>query len=196
MSVLIRKLQMNNADDILLMKEISKGSLKAFNIIYSRYSEAVYYTIYKKIKNKDEVDDVFQDFFASIWRKRASLTINTSFKAWLFASLRNHVLNHLLQASTKEKRVADYAHSFSEESTDFSHDVEITDIARLVNTEINRLPEKMRLVWQLRKEQDMSIAEISAQLNSSEQTVKNQLNTANKRLRLFLAKLHTFLFFL
>lgn len=187
---------MNNAEDIILMKEISKGSLKAFNIIYSRYSEAVYYTIYKKIKNKDEVDDVFQDFFASIWRKRASLTINTSFKAWLFASLRNHVLNHLLQASTKEKRVADYAHSFSEESTDFSHDVEITDIARLVNTEINRLPEKMRLVWQLRKEQDMSIAEISAQLNSSEQTVKNQLNTANKRLRLFLAKLHTFLFFL
>lgn len=186
----------SSEEDILLIREVAKGSVAAFNELYSRYSEAVYYTIYKKVKNKDEVDDVFQDFFASIWRKRATLSVNTSFKAWLFTALRNHVLNHLLQASVKEKRALDYSHSFSEESSGFSHDVEIMDISRLVKAEINRLPEKMRLVWQLRKEQDMSISEISAQLNSSEQTVKNQLNTANKRLRLFLAKLHTFLFFL
>ncbi|MFD1630466.1 RNA polymerase sigma factor [Pseudopedobacter beijingensis] len=186
----------NNSDDISLMGEVSKGSVAAFNTIYARYSEAVYYTIYKKIKDKTEVDDVFQEFFASVWRKRATIVVNTSFKAWLFTSVRNHVLNHLLQVARKEKNQLAYNEGFSEADHEFEGKMDVTGLPELINGEIERLPEKMRLVWQLRKEKDMSIAEISAHLNSSEQTVKNQLTSANKRLRLFLSKLHTFLFLL
>lgn len=160
------------------------------------YSEAVYYTIYKKVKNKDDVDDVFQDFFAMLWRKRESLNVTTSFKAWLFTALRNHILNHLLQSSRKEKKRLVFDKEFSEADFEVDERMSLIDVPELVSEEINRLPEKMRVVWKLRREEDMSISEISAYLNSSEQTVKNQLTTANKRLRLFLSKLHTFLFFL
>ena len=89
-----------------------------------------------------------------------------------------------------------YAKSLSDKDTELAGETEIMGISKLVKSEINRLPEKMHLIWKLRKEDGLSISEISAQLNISEQTVKNQLNTANKRLRLFLEKLHTFLFFL
>lgn len=184
----------DNSDDILLMSEVSGGSTSAFEMLYARYSEAVYYTIYKKLKNKEDVDDVFQEFFATLWRKRASITINTSFKAWLFTSLRNHILNHLLQTVRKERNQQAYSQGFSDTDNELESKVDVTGLPELINGEIERLPEKMRLVWRLRKEKDMSIAEISAELNSSEQTVKNQLTSANKRLRLFLSKIHTFLF--
>jgi len=186
----------DHEEEISLVNEMSKGSVAAFDELYTRYSEAVYYTIYKKIKNKDEVDDIFQDFFVSIWRKRESLSVKISFKALLFTSLRNHILNHLLQTSNREKRAMNYAKSLSDKDTELAGETEIMGISKLVKSEINRLPEKMHLIWKLRKEDGLSISEISAQLNISEQTVKNQLNTANKRLRLFLEKLHTFLFFL
>lgn len=187
---------MNNAEDIMLMKEISKGSLKAFNIIYSRYSEAVYYTIYKKIKDKDEVDDVFQDFFASLWRKREHIRVETSFKAWLFTALRNHVLNHLLKTSNREKMIIDFTKSFAEADNELAQKMEIMDMPKHIGEEIDRLPEKMRQVWFLRKEYNMSISEISTQLNVSEQTIKNQLNTATKRLKGLISKLYIFLYFL
>lgn len=186
----------DNSEDILLMNEISKGSSIAFDALYSKYSEAVYYTIYKKVKNKDDVDDVFQDFFVMLWRKRESINITTSFKAWLFTSLRNHILNHLLQSSRNEKKRLAFDKSFSEADFEAEEKMSIIDVPEFISEEINKLPEKMRIVWKLRREEDMSISEISAYLNSSEQTVKNQLTTANKRLRLFLSKLHTFLFFL
>lgn len=185
---------MNNSEDIFLINEIGKGSLKAFNIIYSRYSEAVYYTIYKKVKDKDEVDDVFQDFFASLWRKREKLNVETSFKAWLFTALRNHILNHLLKTSNREKNVIDFTRSFSEADEETHQKIEIMDMPKYIGEEIDRLPEKMKQVWLLRKEYNMSISEISTKLNVSEQTIKNQLNTATKRLRLFLARLHCLLF--
>jgi len=186
----------DHEEEILLFSEMSKGSMTAFDELYARYSEAVYYTIYKKIKNKDEVDDVFQDFFASIWRKKENISVNTSFKAFLFTSLRNHILNHLLQTNNREKRALDYTKSLSHEDTDLARETDIIGISKLVTSEINRLPEKMHRIWRLRKEDGLSISEISSQLNISEQTVKNQLSTANRRLRLFLEKLHTFLFFL
>ncbi len=186
----------DNSEDIWLMNEVSKGSSIAFDTLYSKYSEAVYYTIYKKVKNKDDVDDVFQDFFAMLWRKRESINVTTSFKAWLFTALRNHILNHLLQSSRKEKKRLVFDKEFSEADFEVDERMSLIDVPELVSEEINRLPEKMRVVWKLRREKDMSISEISAYLNSSEQTVKNQLTTANKRLRLFLSKLHTFLFFL
>lgn len=182
-------------EDIQLVKEINEGSIKAFEIIYSRYSEAAYYTIYKKLKNKDDVDDVFQDFFSSLWRKRTSLNVKTSFKAWLFTALRNHILNHLLQASTREKNMVIYTNTYSEEDHEFKGKMEILDLPQLVNNEINRLPEKMRTVWTLRKEQNLSISEISEQLKTSEQTIKNQLSTVTKRLKSFLTKVQLFLFF-
>lgn len=186
----------DNRADILLMNEVSKGSCAAFDILYSKYSEAVYYTIYKKVKNKAEVDDVFQDFFASLWRKRESINITTSFKAWLFTSLRNHILNHLLQSSRNEKKRLAFDKEFSEVDFEVNEKMSIVDVPELVTEEINKLPEKMKVVWKLRREEDMSISEISTHLNISEQTVKNQLTTASKRLRQFLSKLHTFLFFL
>lgn len=187
---------MNNSEDIVLMREVSKGSLEAFNIIYSRYSEAVYYTIYKKVKDKDEVDDVFQDFFASLWRKREKIKIETSFKAWLFAALRNHVLNHLLSTSNRERLIIDFTQSFTEADDDLYKRMEIMDMPKHIGEEIDRLPEKMKQVWFLRKEYDMSISEISAELNISEQTIKNQLNAAKKRLKSFISKLYIFFCFL
>ncbi|MNF00240.1 Sigma-70, region 4 [compost metagenome] len=51
----------------------------------------------------------------------------------------------------------------------------------------------MRTVWTLRKEQDLSISEISEQLKTSEQTIKNQLSTVTKRLKSFLTKVQLFL---
>jgi len=181
-------------EEILLVNEMAEGSVVAFDELYARYSEAVYYTIYKKVKNKTDVDDVFQDFFAMIWRKRESIQVTTSFKAWLFTSLRNHILNHLLRSSRNEKKRQAFDKEFSEADFEVSETMVVMGISERVTGEINKLPEKMKVVWKLRKDEDMSISVISTHLNITEQTTKNQLTSASKRMRQFLLTLHLFLF--
>lgn len=177
--------------DMELMVLLSSGDQLAYTEIFERYSRLLVAHAYRLLGDKDEAGDVVQDVFMVLWQNGSSLELKTSLSSYLYVAVRNRVLNRMSHA----KVVAKYADSileFMENVNIASDEVFLAkELEKLIESEIAALPEKMREVFLMRKEQELSYVEISERLGISDKTAKQQVHNAVKILR---GKINSFLF--
>ena len=128
-------------------------------------------------------EDVVQDMFLKIWKKRNQLNINADLKAYVFRSTVNTALNYL----DKNKRSLSYENNKIAElpgtgvmDKDF---LEQSELEKLLHQTIQDLPPKCRQVFMMSRFEDMKYAEIAKQLGISIKTVENQMGKALTRVR-------------
>lgn len=163
-----------------LLKENNQA---AFTEIYDRYKEILHRYAYKWLQDRDAVKDVIQDLFTLIWTKRDTITFNQNLSGYLYISTRNAILRKIQQ----EDRKNTYANSLQEYA---DKGVSITDhllrekqLKSIIEQEIAALPDKMREVFELSRNEHLSHAEIAEKLGISEQTVRTHVKKALKILR-------------
>src|SRR3954462_9149495 len=83
-----------HASDEELMTLFKGGDEKAFVVLYNRYKRRVYAYCARMVNSKERADDLFQEVFVRVARKRHRFEAG-SFSAWLFAIARNLCLNAL-----------------------------------------------------------------------------------------------------
>ncbi|TKC06075.1 RNA polymerase sigma factor [Pedobacter frigoris] len=180
--------------DTDLIKMIGSGDHTAFSELFRRYKEPLYFHAKRMLGDQDEARDIVQDVFTAIWSKREILVIPAAVDNYLYGSIRNKILDYIAH----QKVIIKYADSFDRlletgiSSTDDL--VSEKELARIIQTEISRLPEKMREVFELSRNGELSYKEIAEKLHLSEHTVKKQAQRAIKILRLKI-KLTIFFFF-
>ena len=185
--------EFSEQDLILLMKD--KDDENAFREIYDRYSGLMYTFAFKKVKNEDEAKDIVQEIFIVLWNKRADLNFHSSFSSYLFRTIRNRGLNIFIH----QKYHDDYASSFQTYLDQKSPEADVMlrekEMAAIIAREIDALPEKMREVFRLSRNEHLSHREIAEKLGISELTVKTQVKKALKTLKVKLG-LVIYLFFM
>ena len=173
----------SNLSDLELLIFLRSGNEAAFTEIYNRFSGVLYLHARHMLHNRDEARDVIQEVFTSIWNRRAELDLTVSLNAYLYRSVRNTVLNQI----RKEKKNTLYISDLGEalEKGEFSTDDQLNynELKRLIELEVSLLPPRMREVFELSRNQQLSHAEIAALLNISNLTVKKQINKAIHVLR-------------
>lgn len=167
--------------DFFILVKLDKE--KAFQLVFDTYWHPLYKQAFKKVQHGDLAKDLVQDVFVSLWDKIEMLDTEKSVLAYCYAILRNK----LLKLYEKNKVQLRYAVSVAgnEATTDkYAQDILIEkELIAIINNEIARMPPRMREIYILKKEDDLSIKEIAEDLAVSEQTVKNQLQMAYQRLR-------------
>ncbi|WP_232834875.1 RNA polymerase sigma factor [Pleomorphovibrio marinus] len=161
---------------------LRQGDRKAFDELYSRYIHKLLGFAYTFLTNKEEAEETVQEIFIKIWEKRRKFNENRNFKAYLFLSVKNHLLNKIrnekrkcsLEAIPMEKMVNSYTAieqlSFQElESATFKL--------------IESLPNIQQQVFTLRRMEGLSNAEIATKMNLSKRTVEHHLYLATKALK-------------
>jgi len=170
-------------EDIELIDLIKAGNHAAFFALYERYKVVLYLHAKRMLDDEDETKDVIQEIFTTLWDKRAVLTIGTSVKSYLYTATRNKVLNLL----THRKFEINYLNSLQKviDLTENGVEDQIREkqLIKMIESEIEQLPIKMRQVFELSRKQHLSHKEIAEQLNISDKTVKKQINNAIKILR-------------
>jgi RNA polymerase sigma-70 factor (family 1) len=170
-----------------LMALLSKGDAVAYENIYQRYWSILYRHARKMLQNEEEARDVVQDVFVMLWSKQGELNLNASLSAYLYAAVRNKILN-LFKRSKVEDNHLDSLKVFisnGENITDYL--VRERNLSAIIEQEIAALPQRMRQVFELKRKNNLSYKEISEEMNISDLTVKTQMNKAMKVLRLRLA---------
>jgi RNA polymerase sigma-70 factor (ECF subfamily) len=180
------------SDEKLLWKNISSGDHQAFGEFFDGYWEAFFQYTYKILQDREASEELVQEFFIHLWDRRADLPEFQSGAAYLFTALKNRILNHL----SRKK----YVHTGLEElrqEEDLSSAIDILERKNaegLIRSLADALPEKMQQVYILHQFRGLSIAEIARSTGNSEQTIRNQFNTAIKKLSVaYRTRLHTFL---
>ena len=156
----------------------------AFAELFNRYHHPLYLHARRMLGDDDGAKDIVQDVFAATWSKREQLVITSSVHAYLYSSIKNRILNFIAHQKVVSK-YEDSLDSFLEQGITYTDDqVREKELTRIIEREIKLLPEKMREVFELSRNEELSYKEIAERLNISENTVKKQAQRAIKILRL------------
>ena len=170
--------------DFELIALLRSGDQEAFAEIYNKYKSSLYLHAFRILKDEDEAKDVVQEFFATMWAKKENLLIKTTIASYVYGSVRNRVFNII----SHQKIVLQYAGSLQSfiNKGEFITDDQVREkeLTSIIEKEIAALPEKMREVFLLSRNTDLSHKKIGSQLNISDKTVKKQVGNALKILRL------------
>jgi RNA polymerase sigma factor (sigma-70 family) len=175
---------MENLTDAQLLSLSQTDDGKAFEAIMYRYNVQLYKYIFARIRSGHDAKDLLQEVFISCWKNRH--TIN-NIAAYLKRAVHYAVIDW--QISNRKLLARQIVLEEKDEPTTYPVENQLIslEIREEVETEISKMNETMRKIFVSSRWKSMSIPEIAREYGLSEQTVKNNLSMALKRIRLRLA---------
>lgn len=184
---------LKDLEDTDLWKRVRNDDADAYKALYLRYVNLVYTEINKRIQQPGEAEDLTQNIFLTLWEKRKQIQLESRFFSYLYRMTQNSVLNYF-----RDKKIpTTYLETWERSGEAMPHLIEdpvVFNKAQLIaleiqmETERQKLPPKMRRIYDLRYKQWMTPEEISEHLVISENTVRNHLKEVQKRFRAALKK--------
>ncbi len=169
-------------DDKLLLL-LKKDDRAAFTEIYNRYAKSLTGFASSKLFDLEDARDIIHDLFVKLWKDRYTLIITSNLKSYLFSAVRYGVVDKIRRNVTRQ----DYSLFIQSLAEQHEHSIEqhiaAKELSELIERALDELAPRTKQIYMLSRNEYYSIEEIAAQLNLSEQTVKNQLTTALKHLR-------------
>jgi RNA polymerase sigma-70 factor (ECF subfamily) len=177
------------ATDILLIKQIKKGDTHAMEKLYEKYYEPLCNFAYLFLKDTKLTEEIVDDVFINIWKKRKYLTIHSNPRAYLYRSAHNGVMSHLRKNNPGFSTYETVENS-REHTTTFSPETLMIreEIADKIVSLLDKLPVQAGLVFRMHKMDGLRYKEIAEILNISVKTVENHMGRALKIFRIMYEK--------
>ena len=168
-------------NESLLVHNLSKGNLLAFNTLYKEYSGRLYRFALGYLKSEAEAEELVQEVFTKIWEKRADLKKELSFKSFLFTIAFNIIRKHF----RTKAYLSEYFKTGIISDLDLQTSQKITydSLYQYITELVNQLPARRKEIFIKSRFEGLSINEIAEKLKISHKTVENQLTDALKFIR-------------
>lgn len=168
--------------ELIRLLQDEKTRRDAFNKIVKLYQKRLYWQIRKMVASHDDTDDILQNAFIKAWCNIDKFRGESSLMTWLYRIATNETLDFLSSAHMRH----------SAQNTDVN-DVLATEVhgdvyfdgdeaQRKLQKAIMQLPEKQRLVFNLRYYEEMPYQQMSEILGTSEGALKASYHHAVKKL--------------
>ncbi len=180
---------MTQPDDQLLLDQFRQPALReqAYTSLVKKYQERIYWHIRRLVVDHEDANDVMQNVFIKVWKGLDNFKENSQFYTWLYRIATNESISFLEQQ--KRKR-ADYSlsdignHLENKMKADKTFDAQ--KLEWKLQLAIQKLPEKQRIVFNLRYFDEMPYEEMSRVLETSEGGLKASYHHAAKKIEEFL----------
>ena len=185
-------------DDRALVQQAQAGSRLAFEELVRRYDRDVLRLALNLMKRTEDARDVYQEAFLKVYRNLHRFRFECSFYTWLYRIVTNVCLDHLRRRQARPEDQAPQLHpaQFEEGGTDFferqrEHRATLDPERHLLGQEIKaklaaameRLSPRERIVFEMKHYQGLKLRAIGDALGTTEETVKNSLFRATRKLR-------------
>lgn len=166
--------------DTELWELITQNSHCAFDEIYRRYGQKVYYAANRVLHDTEVSGDLTQEVFVDLWTKRNTKAI-TCLSSYLYGMTRNQVFKYLRRGKIAQSHLSRITQIASGNYTEQM--VDLSQLEEMYSVGVADLPERCREVFQLSRNEYLSTQEIAVRLCISPKTVENQMTKALKHLR-------------
>lgn len=178
-------------ETIMLLEKIKNGDEKAFDTIYLRWYEPICNFLKVFTRDKHDAEDLAQDVFATLWRKRETIDTSKNGKSFLFTLARYTAADFHRKKSAARNYATQAKHESEEDIS--SQDVVIAKEMELITEYAIRLmPRQRQEVYLLSYKEGLKSSQIAEQLGIPEKSVRNHLYQA----RIYLKELLPFLLLL
>lgn len=178
-------------DDIAIIQAWQAGDTGAFEILYQKYWRKLYVFARRTTPNAEDAQDLIQDVFAQLWTQKEQIDAGVFSESYLFAIVRNKLLDKIRKQYVREEYVQKILQSSSESDFSTQQTILTNDLNNHLHQAVDVLPEKCREVFQLSRFEQLSVDQIAQKLQISPQTVKNQLSKALQVVRFRLREFAT-----
>jgi RNA polymerase sigma-70 factor (ECF subfamily) len=161
---------------------IKEQPQKAIELLFNEYYVKLCTHVNTILKNKNVAEDIVQEVMMEIWRMKDNINVSSSVEAYLKRACRNKSLNYIRSQKMNFEDI-DSAEELSSDYISVEDSIAVDNLQEKINTAIDSLPEKCRLVFMLSRIEGLSYLEIAEQLQISPKTVENQISKALKILR-------------
>lgn len=167
-----------------LLSDLSGGSVKAFELLYHRYSERLFgFAMRFTQQDRHASEEVVQHVFVKIWENRLKIQRGHSFFSYLCTITKNHLLNqyeHQMVAFVYQNYLPCNA-VWRDHTTETELDSRFLE--EFIEQQVEKLSPARQQVFRLSRYEHLSNRDIAKQLGLSESTVENQLSFALKFLK-------------
>lgn len=166
-----------------ILDGIISSQQAAFSVFFNTYWKDFYTYLYKMLQDEDESTDILQDTFTTIWENRQKLTHVQSLKGYVYGIIHYKAVK-AIQNNIKLRNLKDELYSyFPRHDDNLAQEVDAKELANLITLEIQNLSPRMREIFMLSRNEQLSYREIATQLSISENTVKKQVSMSIKQLK-------------
>ncbi len=173
-------------DDFSLVKRFIDGDESTFRLLVQRHKEKVRNIIYLTLGDSDEVDDIAQEVFITVYKNLKNFRFESLFTTWLYRITVNKCKDYL-----RKKNVRKIFVPIKEARRELRNDsvTEKNDISKIVMKAISKLPQKLKIPLLLKDIEGFSYQEIAETTECEIGTVKSRIFRAREGLKKILLPL-------
>lgn len=175
--------------DYNLVKKASSGDQKAYTELLKRYYDAIYFMMYKMVRNQDDADDLTMEAFGKAFKNLHHYTPDYAFSTWLFRIATNNCIDHMRRQKIKPLSIDNTFES--NDGGEITIDIKSGYLdpeekfikaqkIKVLHAVVDKLKPRYKNLIELRYFKEWSYEEISSHLNIPIGTVKGQLYRAKE----------------
>jgi len=169
--------------DVDLLSQIRASDQQALLLLMRKYDSKLLRYIYSKTNALETAEEAVQDIFISLWNNSNEIIITESLSPYLYKAAKYKILDYYTANSKKIIHAEALLPEYEHQAVPSSEDGLITEeLNNWLTEEVNKMPEGISRVFRLSRLEHLPVKEVALQLSLSEQTVKNNLTIAVKRL--------------
>jgi RNA polymerase sigma-70 factor (ECF subfamily) len=182
-----------------LIREAQSGSRTAFDALVRQYEHQVLRLALHLTGSEHDAEDIYQEAFLKAYRYIGNFRFECSFYTWIYRIVTNLCLDQLRRRKTRREDHAVVVDRSGDEvdllaavsdNRSFSNPARELDrkvLGQKIQTALEKLTPRERMVFELKHYQGLRLRTIGEMLNTTEETAKNTLFRATKKLRVQLA---------
>ncbi len=187
--------QRARATEIDLIREAQAGSRAAFDTLVRQYEHQVLRLALHLTGSEQDAEDIYQEAFLKAYRYLGNFRFECSFYTWIYRIVTNLCLDQLRRRKTRREESTVMTDAHGEEMdmmTSISDDRAFSNPDRELNRKLlgerirqalEKLTPRERMVFELKHYQGLRLRTIGEMLHTTEETAKNTLFRATKKLR-------------
>ena len=180
-------------DDEILKLCINPNSVElGFRHLIHNYKEKLYWQIKRIVEHHDDAEEVIQNVWIKVWQNIAGFKGESQLSTWLYRIAYNESISYV--QGRKKQKLADWetAEPLIEDKTDdnlFNHEIyDSEEVLRRIELAIEKLPQKQKLIFHYRYNEELPYAQIAEITGTSEGALKASFHHAVKKIEEFVKK--------
>lgn len=175
-------------NDAILLQQFHQPETReaAFTAIMRKYQERLYWHIRRMVVHHDDADDVLQNVFIKVWRHLDDFKENAQLYTWLYRIATNECLSFLEQQKKRAALSLSDVGTGLEDKLKADEGYDARKLEWKLQQAILQLPEKQRLVFNLRYYDEMPYEQMSEVLGTSEGALKASYHHAVRKIEAYI----------
>lgn len=171
-----------------ILEKFAQSNTKneAFSMLLKKYQEKLYWHIRRMVIDHDDADDLIQEVFIKVWRSLENFRSDSQLYTWLYRIATNECITFLNKKKQKNNVSLDDVDGSLADTLGSSDQFTGDQIQRKLQEAILTLPDKQRLVFNMKYFEEMKYDDMSEVLGTSVGALKASYHLAVKKIEAFI----------